>query len=320
MRNNKVRNVSEIVRFFRCVGMMAVCMVAGQSGIAFGEAAKRPNQPPQCFKTDSELTALRENAEQGVAQAQLVLGMEYLEGGCVPKDYEIAIKWIQEAAVQSLAGAQMELGSAYLNGRGVPKDEEKGIDWYHKAAEQGSAVAQHDLGRFYLNGIYVPKDVQQSLLWLKKAADQGWVGAMKSLSLIYKYDSSVGMDPIKATEWLRKAANAGDGIAMMDLADILLEGQPTPEVEREAVAFYQRAADQGLVGAQYKLGLCYEQGRGVLKDLEAAYVWYTISETGWHDFNERKKTLSTKLTLLQVAEAERKAKEYLQSHPPMIVE
>ena len=118
----------------------------------------------------------------------------------------------------------------------------------------------------------------------------------------------------------RRATDSGDGIAMIELADILLQGPSDPVKDQEVATLYQRAADQGLVGAQYKLGLLYEQGRGVTKDPESAYMWYTISETGWHDFNGRKQVLSSSLTKEQIAEAEFKAEEYLKTHHPMIVE
>ena len=41
-----------------------------------------------------------------------------------------------------------------------------------------------------------------------------------------------------------------------------------------AVDYYRSAADQGHAGAQYRLGLCYANGKGVSKDVAEAKRWY----------------------------------------------
>ena len=42
----------------------------------------------------------------------------------------------------------------------------------------------------------------------------------------------------------------------------------------EAVKWYRKAAEQGDAYAQYNLGLCYKNGYGVPKDISQAVVWY----------------------------------------------
>jgi TPR repeat protein len=42
----------------------------------------------------------------------------------------------------------------------------------------------------------------------------------------------------------------------------------------KAVEWFQKAADQGLVAAQFNLGIMYENGQGVEKDDERAVEWY----------------------------------------------
>ena len=56
---------------------------------------------------------------------------------------------IKKAAEQGLAPAQVNLGLAYDSGKGVKKDDEKAVDWYKKAAEQGDADAQFNLALMY---------------------------------------------------------------------------------------------------------------------------------------------------------------------------
>ena len=45
----------------------------------------------------------------------------------------------------------------------------------------------------------------------------------------------------------------------------------------QAVYWYQKAAEQGTVSAQYNLGICYEKGEGVTKDKAQAISWYRMA-------------------------------------------
>ncbi len=47
----------------------------------------------------------------------------------------------------------------------------------------------------------------------------------------------------------------------------------------KSVYWYTKAAEQGYAKAQYNLGVCYENGRGVAKDIQKAIYWYSKSDT-----------------------------------------
>ena len=49
-------------------------------------------------------------------------------------------------AEQGDAEAQIMMGQIYRKGEGVPQDYEKAVNWYTLAAEQGHAYAQGVLG------------------------------------------------------------------------------------------------------------------------------------------------------------------------------
>ena len=80
-------------------------------------------------------------AEQGVAEAQLILGIMYAEGKEVPKDNTEAVKWYRKAAEQGLAEAQHRLGLTYVLGQGVPEDYVKAYAWMNLAAAKGNKKA-----------------------------------------------------------------------------------------------------------------------------------------------------------------------------------
>ena len=84
-------------------------------------------------------------AEQGDAEAQVLLGMMNAEGQGVPQDYKEAVKWWRLSAEQDDAYAQFNLGVMYDEGDGVPQDYAEAIRLWKLAAEQGDEEAQHHL-------------------------------------------------------------------------------------------------------------------------------------------------------------------------------
>ncbi|MFM5161326.1 tetratricopeptide repeat protein, partial [Aeromonas veronii] len=88
------------------------------------------------------LVAVQQAAEQGLAVAQLNLGVRYATGRGVAQDDKQALAWTRKAAEQGHADAQFNLGVMYATGRGVAQDASQAVAWYHKAAAQGHADAQ----------------------------------------------------------------------------------------------------------------------------------------------------------------------------------
>nr|XP_033783627.1 death ligand signal enhancer [Geotrypetes seraphini] len=54
------------------------------------------------------------------------------------------------------------------------------------------------------------------------------------------------------------------------------------EDHNTAFACFQAAADQGYSKAQYNIGVCYEQGKGVAKDMEKAVQYYKLAASHGH--------------------------------------
>ncbi|MDE2118788.1 MAG: sel1 repeat family protein [Betaproteobacteria bacterium] len=160
----------------------------------------------------------RSLAEQGDAEAQLILGSMYDIGLGGPQNYIEAVKWYRMAAEQGNARAQSKLGSMYDIGLGVSQDYIEAIKWWRMAAEQGDDVAQLSLGRVYDHGRGVPKDFKEAVEWYRLAAEQGNVFAQEKLAWKYILGEGVAQDDVLAHMWLsiaisndstpgRKAAN-----------------------------------------------------------------------------------------------------------------
>ena len=53
-----------------------------------------------------------------------------------------------------------------------------------------------------------------------------------------------------------------------------LKGSTITKDEEEGVAWLRSAAISGDAGAQYELGRCHDEGRGVEQDVAGAIKWY----------------------------------------------
>ena len=116
---------------------------------------------------------LQEQAEEGDANAQALLGFLYYRGSGVSQDYDQARKWFEKAAEQGDTFAQLGLGTIYSAGLGVDKDDAQAAKWYSIAAEQGNVGCQYRLGAMYSEGRGVEKCNIQAHKWLNLAAMRG---------------------------------------------------------------------------------------------------------------------------------------------------
>lgn len=134
-------------------------------------------------------------AEQGVADAQVILGKKIFYGKGVPKDPKQAAVWIRKAAEQGHMEGQYRLGWMYVHGLGVTKDDTIAAEWFRKAAEHGYAEAQRWLGAMYGHGYGVPQNIVWAYTWFNLAAAQGNEQAVKNLENI-----SMRMNPEQIAE------------------------------------------------------------------------------------------------------------------------
>ncbi len=88
-------------------------------------------------------------------------------------DYATVLQLVRPLAEQGLAEAQGLLGSMYDEGKGVPENDGEAARWYLTAADQGDATAQYMLGSMYDEGRGVRQDLILSHMWFSLAASKG---------------------------------------------------------------------------------------------------------------------------------------------------
>ena len=92
--------------------------------------------------------AIKQAAEQDEPQAQAKLASLYLLGReGMEINERLAAEWMQKAADQGLVDAQVVMGALYDRGVGVDADRDTATRWYEKAAAQGHGTSLAILGR-----------------------------------------------------------------------------------------------------------------------------------------------------------------------------
>jgi len=114
------------------------------------------------------------------------------------------------------------------------------------------------------------------------------VAAMRNEGLMLRKGLGTAKDPQAAEDMLERAADAGLPTAQYDLAEMLLDGEAGKPDPKGALPWLTSAAAAHHPLAEYRLGLFYEQGYLVEKNLTFARTLYTAAaEAGVRDAKVR---------------------------------
>ena len=86
---------------------------------------------------NSDISHLLARADAGDTAAQNLVGIHYLHGIGVRRDYPTAAKWFRRSAAGRNRDAQANLGLLYMRGLGVSQDYASAAEWLLKAASAG---------------------------------------------------------------------------------------------------------------------------------------------------------------------------------------
>ncbi|MCE2930510.1 MAG: sel1 repeat family protein [Vampirovibrionales bacterium] len=117
---------------------------------------------------------LEKASQQGDALAQFTLAMLYQEGRGGNTRLREAITLLQASAKQGYLPAYTALGMSYASGKGVSPDLRQAFRYYKFAASHGQKVAQFKLGLMHQTGLGTSRDAVQGLAWLMLAEDGGF--------------------------------------------------------------------------------------------------------------------------------------------------
>ena len=133
---------------------------------------------------------------------------------------------------------------------------------------------------------------------------------------MYAVGLGVAQDDAEALKWYRKAAEQGIVAAQYDLGVMYGNGQGVAQDDAEAVRWVRKAAEQGNVAAQYDLGVMYGNGKGVAQNYVLANVWFILAAAqGNENARENRDISEQRMTPADVSEAQQLAREWRQKIP-----
>ncbi|KAI7877821.1 hypothetical protein K492DRAFT_238934 [Lichtheimia hyalospora FSU 10163] len=160
---------------------------------------------------------------------------------------------------------------------------DEGIRLLEKAANQQHSE-KSGKAAFVLCNIYsyqvktsAERNDVMAFRYLKQAVQAGLVGAVHRMGQVHTHGLlGQPQDPWQGYQCFVKAADDNHPKAMLDLANVYVQGIPSylnPQPEN-AFRWCQRAADRGLKEAEYLLGTFYEDGIGVMVDYPRALEYF----------------------------------------------
>ena len=166
------------------------------------------------------------------------------------------LRWLIIAAmldpVTVVAGEFDEAANDYHAGR-----HEQALSVFARLAATGDARAQYALGRMYEHGDGVAANPDEARNWYEKSAELGYGEAEQRLAEAYDKratDSGDKSDRKRARQWCGRAALHGNAAAVTRL---------------------EKYAEAGDVPAQVQLGQMFYHGRGVARNVDIAFGWFS---------------------------------------------
>jgi TPR repeat protein len=131
---------------------------------------------------------------------------------------------------------------------------------------------------------------------------------------MYADGRGVAKDERQAVAWFTRAAEQGLADAQNNLGVMYENGKGVAKDERQAASWYAKAARQGFGMAQRYLALLLRDGRGVDADQVAAYAWMNLAsaaEDAPPRAAEDREKFALVMTRAQINEAQRLSREWV---------
>ncbi len=164
--------------------------------------------------SQEDIQALWQKAQKGDAQAQVDLGLVYVQGEGEGYDqlFPRVGKW-WGLSMEELATAQYnhDVFYGFVHGKDIAGYMKEAVKvWRFIAEREGLAWAQCNLGGCYYKGNGITKDVKEAVKWWRLAAKQGLPQAQYNPGVIYANGEGVSQDKEMARKWFHAAWENGD--------------------------------------------------------------------------------------------------------------
>ncbi len=211
-------------------------------------------------------------ADMGDLRAIKKLAQIFLCGECENKelvDYKQAKIYLEKLAQMGEARDLFNLAWIYNFGKGVEKDLLKAKEYYEKAANLGFSSAYYNLAWLYYKDEVIEVNYEKALEYLRKGVELNNSNCINLLGLFYEKGYGVEKNIETAISYYKKIANF-DKYAANNLANYYRNNKNY----KEAFKYYDLGSQFGNDESMNELGIIYEQGLGVTKDIQTALNYY----------------------------------------------
>lgn len=125
------------------------------------------------------------------------------------KDYAEAVTAFRQAAASGNAEAQRRLGFMYYHGEGAAQDNKRAVTLFESAAKAGDAESARNLGTMYEYGMSVEQSDAVAAAWYVTAAELGEPNSQFAASIMYYKAQGVARDRVEAAKWWTVAMAQG---------------------------------------------------------------------------------------------------------------
>lgn len=150
--------------------------------------------------------------------------------------------------------------------------------WFKQAFQNGHDKAAYELARLLEKS---PANLPEAVEYYKLEADSGNYDAALKLGFIYSGANPPGRNYVEALVWFEKAANQGSIEAQYQLGYRLRWGGEGVQIDAEKAAEWMLlAADAEHIKAQFYAGWMFSNGFGCNQDYEKAASYYISASEG----------------------------------------
>jgi len=136
------------------------------------------------------------------------------------KDYSTALGIWEQLALQNDDQAMTNLGLMYLKGEGVTKDFQKAQEYFLEGAKLDNDSANYNLALMYQSAIGVPEDIEKALYYFRKATAKNHQNANFRLALLLLKDRT-NLETVKeGFDCMLSAALDGHPVALTQMGGV----------------------------------------------------------------------------------------------------
>ena len=136
------------------------------------------------------------------------------------KDYETALSIWNEEVKNKHDQAMANLGLMYLKGEGVEKNFDTAREWFEKSSQYGNDSANYNLALMYQSKIGVEEDVEKAIGYFREAVKKNHQGASFRLGLLMLKDRTNEVYVREGFTCMLNAAISGHPMAVAQMGGV----------------------------------------------------------------------------------------------------